>query len=68
MKITIIGCGVIGGSFALALKRQRPECAIACLDLPERLPAIREAGVSDYVGTMEDFKEHVPDSSKCLPA
>jgi prephenate dehydrogenase len=68
MKITIIGCGVIGGSFALALKRQRPECTIACLDLPERLPAIREAGVSDYVGTMEDFKEHVPDSSIVLLA
>lgn len=68
MKITIIGCGVIGGSFALAIKRQRPECIIVCLDLPERLPAIREAGVSDYVGTMEDFKEHLPDSSIVLLA
>jgi prephenate dehydrogenase len=68
MKITIIGCGVIGGSFALALKRQRPECVIVCLDLPERLPAIREAGIADYVGTMEDFKEHVPDSAIVLLA
>ena len=25
MKITIIGCGLIGGSMALALKRQRQE-------------------------------------------
>jgi prephenate dehydrogenase len=63
MKITIIGCGLIGGSIALSLKRRRPECSIACLDLPERLPAIREAGVSDRIGTIEDIAVHVPDSS-----
>ncbi len=63
MKITIIGCGLIGGSIALALKRRRPECTVACLDLPDRLPAIREAGVSDEVGTMEDLGLHVPESS-----
>jgi prephenate dehydrogenase len=68
MKITIVGCGLIGGSFALALKRQHPEWTIACLDLPERLAAIREAGVSGYAGTMEDFKECIPDSSIVLLA
>jgi prephenate dehydrogenase len=63
MKITIIGCGLIGGSIALSLKRRRPESSIVCLDLPERLPAIREAGVSDQIGTMEDIAAHIPDSS-----
>jgi prephenate dehydrogenase len=63
MKITIIGCGLIGGSMALSLKRRRPEWTIACLDLLDRLPAIREAGVSDQIGTMEDIESHVPDSS-----
>jgi prephenate dehydrogenase len=63
MKITIIGCGLIGGSMALALKRRQPECSVACLDLPERLPAIREAGISDRIGTTKDLASHVPESS-----
>ena len=63
MKITIIGCGLIGGSIALALKRRRPEIAVAVLDLPERLPAIREAGVADQLGTLQDVASHVPESS-----
>jgi len=63
MKITIIGCGLIGGSMALSLKRRRPDCTVACLDLPERLPAIREAGITDQVGTMDDAARHVPESS-----
>jgi len=63
MKITIIGCGLIGGSMALALKRRQPGYSIACLDLPERLPAIREAGVADQIGTMEDFSSFIPPSS-----
>jgi prephenate dehydrogenase len=63
MKITIIGCGLIGGSMALALKRRQPGYSIACLDLPERIPAIREAGVADQVGTLEDLSGHVPQSA-----
>jgi prephenate dehydrogenase len=63
MKITIVGCGLIGGSMALALKRRRPDCSVACLDLPERLPALREAGISDQIGTTEDLALHVPESS-----
>jgi prephenate dehydrogenase len=61
-KITIIGCGLIGGSIALALKRRRPEFSITCLDVPERLPAIREAGVSDVIGTVDDAATHIPGS------
>jgi prephenate dehydrogenase len=63
MKITIIGCGLIGGSIALALKRRRPELTVAVLDLPERLPAIREAGVADQLGTLQDVASHIPESS-----
>lgn len=68
MKITIIGCGLIGGSIALALKRRRPENTVVCLDLPDRIPAIREAGVADQVGTIEDYATHVPDSSVVIVA
>ncbi|NLT66513.1 MAG: prephenate dehydrogenase/arogenate dehydrogenase family protein [Acidobacteria bacterium] len=63
IKITIIGCGLIGGSMALALKRRKPEYSIACLDLKERLPAMREAGISDQIGTMDELSMYVPDSS-----
>jgi prephenate dehydrogenase len=63
MKITIIGCGLIGGSMALALKRRRPEYTVACLDLPERIPAILEAGVADQVGTLDELSSHIPESS-----
>ena len=68
MKITIIGCGLIGGSMAMALKRRRPEHVIACLDLPERLPALREAGITDQTGTLEDLSVHVPGSSVVIVA
>jgi prephenate dehydrogenase len=67
-KITIIGCGLIGGSIALALRRSRPEWSVACLDVPARLPAIREAAVADEVGSIEDLAAHVPDSSLVLIA
>jgi prephenate dehydrogenase len=63
MNITIIGCGLIGGSFALALKRRRPDLSVACIDLPGRIPAIRDAGVSDRIGTMDDLASYVPASS-----
>jgi len=62
MKITIIGCGLIGGSLALALKRRRPEYFIVCLDLPDRIPAILDAGVADAAGSIDDFATHIPGS------
>ncbi len=67
-KITIIGCGLIGGSISLALRRRRPEWSPTCLDVPARLPAIREAAVADEVGSIEDLAAHVPDSSLVLIA
>ena len=68
MKITIVGCGLIGGSIALALKRRKPEYSVVCLDLAERIPAIREAGVANEVGTLDDLANHVPDSAVVVVA
>jgi prephenate dehydrogenase len=62
-KITIIGCGLIGGSIALALKHRRSGWSVACLDLPDRLPAMCEAGVADEVGTLDDLPKHLRESS-----
>jgi prephenate dehydrogenase len=68
MKMTIVGCGLIGGSIALALKHRRPEWTVACIDLAERLSALEEAGVSEHLGTMDDVGTHVPDSDLVLVA
>lgn len=68
MKMTIVGCGLIGGSIALALKHRRPEWTVACLDLPGRLPALEEAAVSGCLGTMDDAGAHLPDSDLVLVA
>ena len=62
-RITIIGCGLIGGSIALALKRKRNDCLVRCIDLPARVPAIEDAGVADQVGTLEDLETYLSDSS-----
>ena len=63
MKVAIIGCGLIGGSIALALKRRRKDWTVTCIDLPERLPAIQDAGVADRLGTMEDAEIFLAESS-----
>lgn len=80
MKITIIGCGLIGGSLGLALKRRRAgRHVITCLDLPERIPAIKEAGVADIVGSSgsggsddngnpNDFAALIPESDLVVVA
>lgn len=68
MNITIVGCGLIGGSMAMALKRRRPEHSVACLDLPERLPAIREAGISDRVGAFDDMADTISASAIVIVA
>jgi len=68
IKITIIGCGLIGGSIALALRHRRSDLSVVCLDLEDRLPAIREARVVDEVGTLHDAASHLPESSIVLLA
>ncbi|MFH1573550.1 MAG: prephenate dehydrogenase, partial [Acidobacteriota bacterium] len=67
-KLTLIGCGLIGGSMCLALKRRRPDWSVTCLDLPERLPAIREAGVADETAPIEELAAHLPASSLVILA
>lgn len=68
-KVTFLGCGLIGGSMALALRRRHPDWVIVCLDLAERLPAIVEAQVTDRVGTIEGGAAvHLPDSSLVILA
>ena len=62
-RVTIVGCGLIGGSLGMALKRSRSEWDISALDLPEALPAIREAGFAEFVGTMEDASETLAKSA-----
>lgn len=68
MKLTIIGCGLIGGSVALALKRRRPEWTVVCLDLPDRLGALREAEVCKLVGALDDAPQYLPQSDVVLLA
>ena len=53
-KLVVIGGGLIGGSLCLAHKRRRPAWEITCIDLPDRLASIEQAGVADHVGTIED--------------
>lgn len=61
-RVTVIGCGLIGGSLALALRRRRPDCRVAALDRPEALPAIQEARVADVVGPLDRMADHLPGS------
>jgi len=62
-NVAIIGCGLIGGSIALALRRCRKDYAVTCIDLPERLPAIQDAGVADRIGSMDDLEAFLNESS-----
>lgn len=52
--ITIIGCGLIGGSIGLALKKSRPDWRLCALDVPENETAIQNANFADFVGTVKD--------------
>lgn len=59
-RIGIIGCGLIGGSFGLAIKRRRPDTQIICFDQEEHIFAINDAGVGDTVVTMDHAPELLP--------
>ncbi|MDJ0765897.1 MAG: prephenate dehydrogenase/arogenate dehydrogenase family protein [Myxococcota bacterium] len=61
-SLTIIGCGLIGSSIGLALKRRQPNWFIAGLDLSDNLPSIQEAGFADVTGTLEDAPQVLPQS------
>ena len=61
-QITVIGCGLIGGSLALALRRSRPDRTVVAIDLPDRLPSIIDADVADRVAPIDDLDRILPDS------
>ena len=63
IKVTVLGCGLIGGSMCLALKRSHPEWTITALDRSEQVPAMVEAGVADLYGVFEEAEAHLPESS-----
>lgn len=67
-KVTVVGCGLIGGSLCLALKRSHPDWQITALDRSERVPAIVEAGIADRYGSIEEAEDHLPESSLVILA
>jgi len=50
LKVTVYGTGLIGGSFALALKRAFPDISIAGVDRPEVLKRALELKMIDVAG------------------
>jgi prephenate dehydrogenase len=48
-RVSIIGCGLIGGSFALALRKYTEGLHIAAWDRPEPVALAKELGAADQV-------------------
>ncbi len=44
-QLSIIGCGLIGGSIGLSLRRRHPRWQVIGVDLSERLSAVQETGI-----------------------
>ena len=58
MKVSIIGVGLIGGSFALAIKESFPESSIFGIDKSEaHVKEALEIGFIDVAGIMEDLAD-----------
>ncbi|MDN3595197.1 prephenate dehydrogenase [Zunongwangia endophytica] len=58
MKVSIIGVGLIGGSFALAIKESFPESTIIGIDKSEvHVKEALKIGFIDEAGTMEDLAD-----------
>ena len=58
MKVSVIGVGLIGGSFALAIKESFPESSIFGIDKSEvHVKEALEIGFIDVAGTMEDLAD-----------
>jgi len=66
--VTVIGCGLIGGSIALAIKRKNPSWTVTALDLPERLAAIEEMGAADRTAPIDAMAEILPTSKLVILA
>ncbi len=55
MKVSIIGIGLIGGSYAIGLKETFPQVKVTGIDAnKEHLEQAREIGLIDQVGEIED--------------
>lgn len=67
-KVAVVGCGLVGGSICLALRRRRPDWKIVALDLADRVPAIVSAGVADVVAPVEELVGHLNDSAVVILA
>ena len=61
-KVTIIGTGLIGGSFALLLKRLKPEIRINGVDLPEIITSLPTDSPFDNLFTPENLGDAVEDA------
>ncbi|UAB85982.1 prephenate dehydrogenase [Zunongwangia sp. SCSIO 43204] len=58
MKVSVIGVGLIGGSFALAIKESFPESSIFGIDKSEaHVKEALEIGFIDVAGTMKDLAD-----------
>jgi len=58
MKVSVIGVGLIGGSFALAIKESFPESSIFGIDKSEaHVKEALEIGFIDVAGRMEDLAD-----------
>jgi prephenate dehydrogenase len=66
--LTVVGCGLIGGSIGMALKRRRSDWRIVCLDRRENSMSIHDAGFADFVGTLDDAPKVLPHSSLVILA
>ncbi len=54
-KVTIVGVGLIGGSFGLAVRRSYPEARITGVDSPETIEAaIAMGAIADGVDSLEE--------------
>ena len=58
----IVGCGVIGGSLAAALRRARPHERVVGVDLPDRLAALTRTGAVDEAVTFGEADPHLAET------
>ena len=64
--ISVVGVGLIGGSFGLALKNKGYDAKIIGIDRPGNLEAAFQRGAIDEGFTREQFKEGVTDADLIL--
>ena len=68
LKITIIGCGLIGGRWRWPSRDAGRTAPLPASIFPSVIPAIKMPGVADQVGSMEDLGTCLPESSVVILA